>query len=70
MGGEETSTMKEHFIMKGFIRKRRELYSEKIIRENNILHKKGIWKKRIVLLGKESYTIKKKTLLGKEYFII
>ena len=33
--------MKGDFIMKGFIR-RREFYYEQIIRENNILHRKGI----------------------------
>ena len=70
LGGEETSTMKEHFIMKSFFRKR-ELYSEKNIRENNILHKKGE-KKDSFIRKRELYYLKKKekTLLGKENSII
>ena len=51
-GGEEASTMKEHFIMKGLFIRKRELDDEKIIRKNNI-----VFDKRIVLLGKESSTI-------------
>ena len=58
--------MKGHFwgrinlyyeIMKGFIRKR-ELYYEKIIRENNILyilHRKGIWWKERFIRKREVY---------------
>ena len=58
-GGEETSTMKELFIMKGFIRKR-ELWKNSFIRKPNSILQRGLFDERMVLLGKERSTIIRK----------
>ena len=58
-GGEETSTMKELFNMKGFIRKR-ELWKNSFIRKPNPILQRGLFDERMVLLGKERSTIIRK----------
>ena len=57
--GEETSTMKEHFIMKSFIRKR-ELWKNSFIRKPSSILQRGIFDEKMDLLGKERSTIIRK----------
>ena len=59
MRGEETSTMKEHFIGKSFTRKR-ELGKSNFIRKPNSILQRGLLGERMILLGKERSTISRK----------
>ena len=60
-GGEETSTIQEHFIMKSFIRKR-EVWKNRFIRKPNssLERERELFDERVISLGKERSTIIRK----------